>query len=71
MDGCRRLTEILLDWKPFDFYSDSKVLSYGKEKEAGIQALKTFKRIRTSTVGQICRSIAKYNLIYQMGQGDY
>jgi len=43
MDGCRRFTEILLDWKPFDFYSDSKVLSYGKEKEVGIQALKTFR----------------------------
>ena len=51
MDGSRRFTEILLDWKPFDYYSVSRVLPYDKKKGLSFQALTTFKLTLTASGG--------------------
>lgn len=51
VDGSRAFTEILLDWKPFDYYSVARVLPFGNKKGAGIQALTTFKLNPTASGG--------------------
>ena len=51
VDGSRTFTEILLDWKPFDYYSVARVLPFGNKKGAGIQALTTFKLNPTTSGG--------------------
>jgi len=68
VEGNKTFTEVLLDWKPFDYYSVARILPSGNKKGHGIQALTTFKLKPTATGEQICKSTAKYDLLFQIGR---
>jgi hypothetical protein len=86
VEGNKTFTEILLDWKPFDYYSVARVLPFGNKKGAGIQALTTFKlnptasggtnlqiycKVRSPLPDWVVRLMAKYILRYMKIEPAY
>ena len=51
VEGNKTFTEVLLDWKPFDYYSVARMLPYRNNKGLGVQALTTFKLTPTTNGG--------------------
>jgi len=86
VEGNKTFTEILLDWKPFDYYSVARALTVGNKKGVGIQALTTFKlnpttsggtnlqiycKVRSALPHWAVRFIAKYILRYMKIEPAY
>jgi class 3 adenylate cyclase len=86
VEGNKTFTEVLLDWKPFDYYSVARVLPYGNKKGIGVQALTTFKlnptanggtnlqiycKVRSTLPTWAMRFIARYILRYMKIEPAY